>query len=173
MYTTTKEPIAEPVGLFKAGFHGAGGQYEPMDEQGIRRDIFQRVNCIFGLEINTSAGAPTRDSMIIDIVYDGFSMKDPHASRPMVFSTDYPAQTDRGFWYGFFMAPNYSKYCRSGKHTVVIKVAPRQAPAAGTASATQKLAARDFSEDAGGIVKTFEFMIYPESTPLPVNPDVE
>jgi hypothetical protein len=71
------------------------------------------------------------------------------------------------------MAPNYSKYCRSGKHTVVIKVAPRQAPAAGTASATQKLAARDFSEDAGGIVKTFEFMIYPESTPLPVNPDVE
>lgn len=167
------EKIAEPIGLFKAGFHGAGGQYQPMDEDGIRRDIFQRVNMIYGLEINTSAGAPTQKSMIIDFVYDGLCIQDPHASRPMAFSTDYPAQVDRGFWYGFCQAPNYSKYSRVGKHTVMIKVAPRTAPLHGTSSANQKLLPRDFSDAAGGVVKTFEFIIYPESQPLPADPDME
>ena len=167
------EPIADVIGLFKAGFHGAGGQFQPMDEQGIRRDIFQLTNIIYGLEINTDIGAPTKDSMIIDVEYDGFVQHDPQASNPMMFSTDYPAQTDRGFWYGYFRAPNYSKYCRVGEHTVTIKVGHRPAPLPGTASAAQKLAARDFSEAAGGVVKTFKLKIYPESTPLPVDPDME
>ena len=161
------EPIADVIGLFKAGPSGAGGQYEPMDEDGIRKDIFQHVNMIFGLEINTGVGAPTKDSMIIDVVYDGICIKDPHASRPMAFSTDYPSQVDRGFWYGFFRAPNYIKYSRVGKHVVTIKVAPRPAPLPGTTSATQKLLPRDFSEAAGGVVKTFEFMIYPASQQVP------
>jgi hypothetical protein len=167
------EPIATPIGLFKAGFSGAGGQYEPMDENGLRRDIFMRTNVIFGLMINTSVGAPTRKSMIIDFIYDDFCIRDPHASKPMIFSTDYPAQTDRGFWYGFCQVPGYSKYCRVGTHKVTIKVAPRQAPAAGTTSAHQILPPRDFSPEAGGVSETFEFKIYPASQPLPVNPDLE
>jgi hypothetical protein len=166
------EPIADPIGLFKAGAYGAGGQYEPMDENGIRKDIFQRVNMIYGLEINTSIKAPTKSSMIIDIVYDGLCIQDPHASNPMMYSTDYPAQTDRGFWYGFFRVPQYTKFFKVGKHSVTIKVAPRPAPLAGTSSANQKLLPRDFSDAAGGIVKTFEFIVYPTSQQLPdINSD--
>jgi hypothetical protein len=159
------EPIAKPIGLFKAGLSGAGGQFEPLDEKGIRHDIFQRTPVIFGLEINTSIGAPTKDSMIIDFVYDGLCIRDPHASNPMIMSTDYPAETDRGFWYGFCQAPRYTKFSKIGKHTVTIRVAPRPAPAPGTASATQILAPRDFSPAAGGVEATFELVIYPDSQP--------
>lgn len=159
------EPIAKPVGLFKAGASGAGGQFEPMTAMGIRHDFFQTYPIIYGLEINTSAGAPTKDSMIIDFVYDGLCIEDPHASHPMVFSTDYPAQTGRGFWYGFCDAPHYTKFSKVGNHTVTIRVAPRPAPQPGTTGATQTLAPRDFSPAAGGVEATFELTIYPASGP--------
>ena len=160
-----KEPIAEIIGLFKAGMSGAGGQFEPLGPSGIRHDIFQSTKVIFGLAINTSIGAPTKDSMIIDFVYDGLCIKDPHASNSMEMSTDYPVQTDRGFWYGFCQAPRYTKFSKPGKHTITIKVAPRQAPAPGTASIDQTLAPRDFSPESGGVEATFELMIYPDNMP--------
>ena len=62
------EPIAKPIGLFKAGPSGIGGQYEPMTPAGIRRDLFQLLpeGIAYGLAINAGPNAPTSESMIID-----------------------------------------------------------------------------------------------------------
>ncbi|MDD4136733.1 MAG: hypothetical protein PHT99_02420 [Methanoregula sp.] len=119
--------IANPVGLFKAGKSGAGGQYEPMTR--IRRDIFQRTNMIYGLKMTGAFKDLDPQSIIIDIEYDGVTEEDPQASRPLIFVTDDPAQKDRGIWYGTFKAPNNREsFSALGTHTVRIRVAPRQAP---------------------------------------------
>ena len=119
------EPVAIPVGLFKAGPSGAGGQAEPMSK--IRRDIFQLTNMLYGLQMTGAYAGKDPKSVIIDINYDGYIMEDPHSSRPMSFVTDDPAKP--GFWLGTFKSPNAgSKYSAVGTHTVTISVAPRQAP---------------------------------------------
>jgi hypothetical protein len=169
LYNMT-EYIAKPLGLSKAGSSGCGGSPEPLKR--IRRDMFQRSNILYALRWNTGAGAPTRDTCIIDLTYDGYTMEDPHSSRPMIFLTDY-AGKQSPYWLGMFQAPNGSyRYSAVGKHTVTIKVAPRVAPSPGTTSANETLPARDFSEAAGGITKTFEFEIYPTSDPLDPDPNM-
>lgn len=154
-------PIATPIGLFMAGYSGAGGDYIPL--KAINREIFQRLpnGIIFGLKIAVGAMAPTKDSMIIDVVFDNeqeSTLRDPHIVEQV---TDYPVdQATRGIvWFGAAKPPGYTQYSKYGKHNVLIKVAPRKAPAAGTASADQVLAARDFSPEAGGQVAEFSFQI--------------
>jgi len=120
------EAIAKPVGLYKAGKSGAGGQMEPLTK--IRKDIFQLTNMIYGLAMTGAYQKLDPHSIIIDAEYDGYVMHDPHSSRPMSFVTDDPAQ-NRGTWYGTFKAPNAGdKYSSVGKHKVRISAAPRKAP---------------------------------------------
>lgn len=228
-----KPPIAEPVGLFKAGKSGAGGQLEPMTR--IRRDIFQRVDMKYGLKLTGAYKNIGPQSMIVDIIYDGYCEHDPHSSRPMSFVADDPAQQDRGTWFGTFKAPNAGeKYSKIGEHIVVIQVAPRQPPVTTSHitivvpkdgqtkivtttstkevpiygkdcsgkviitgyteevttsemevpaeteityegySVTQELGPRDFSQEAGGQIGIFPFVIFPTSEPpydLPPNED--
>jgi len=221
---TNLPQIAVPVGLFKAGPSGAGGQYEPMTK--IRKDIFQLTNMIYGLRMTGAYANLDPKSIIIDIEQDGYVQQDPHSSRPMSFVTDDPKQKDRGIWFGTYKAPNagpdYSAV-RKG-HKVKISVAPRQAPIttmhmtivvpkdgetkivrttstrkvpiyeqkcgqtvvigykdevttsemevpATTEitytgnSVTQELGPRDFSPEAGGVTKEFEFEIFSSSLP--------
>jgi len=144
-----------------AGYSGAGGDYIPL--KAINREIFQRLpnGIIFGLRIATGATAPTKDSMIIDVIFDSkeeSTLRDPHIVEQV---TDYPVdQATRGIvWFGTAKPPGYTQYSKYGKHTVTVKVAPRGAPLAGTASADQVLAARDFSPEAGGQITEFSFEI--------------
>ncbi len=216
--------IAIPVGLFKSGKSGAGGQEQPLDR--IRRDIFQLTNMKYGLQMTGEYKGLDPKSIIIDIEYDGYKMEDPQSARPMSFVTDDPKQTDRGTWYGTFKAPNAGeKYSTVGRHKVRINVAPRQAPltqmhmtvvvpkdgATKTVTTTittrkpvygtgcngqpiiisyedvfetssmevpaeteityegysvkQVLGPRDFSPEAGGVTKEFEFEIFPSNLP--------
>lgn len=118
-------PIAIPVGLFKSGKTGAGGQ--PMPMKRIRRDIFQLTNMLYGLTMTGNYKGLSPKSVIIDIAYDGHIEHDPHAARPLDFVTDDPANP--GFWLGTFKAPNNKEeYSEEKIHTVRISVAPRQAP---------------------------------------------
>jgi hypothetical protein len=166
----TKSAIARPIGLFKAGPSGAGGEFQPLDR--IRHDIFQHLpeGIVYGLAIETAEGTPTQDSMIIDITFDGkTTYHDPQKDHTIQQVADYPIdQATRGLvWFCPVQPPRYTRYSRVGKHTVTIRVAPREAPAAGTDSAEQILGPRDFSEQVGGKHDTFTFEIYPESEPLP------
>lgn len=121
----TAPQIATPVGLFKAGKTGAGGQPRPMKR--IRRDIFQLTNMLYGLTMTGAYKGLDPKSVIIDIAYDGHVEHDPHAARPLDFVTDDPANP--GFWLGTFKAPNnMEEYSAEGKHKVRISAAPRQAP---------------------------------------------
>lgn len=121
----TLPQIAVPVGLFKAGKSGAGGDITPLIK--IRRDIFQLTNMLYGLQMTGAYAYLNPKSVLIDIEYDGYKMEDPHSSRPMSFVTDAPPKP--GFWLGTFKAPNSGEqYSMEGMHTVRISVAPRQAP---------------------------------------------
>jgi hypothetical protein len=164
-------PIATPIGLFMAGYSGAGGDYLPL--KAINREIFQRLpnGILFGLKIAAGAMAPTKDSMIIDVVFDNeqeSTLRDPHIVEQV---TDYPVdQATRGIvWFGAARPPGYTQYSKYGKHNVLVKVAPRKAPASGTASADQALAARDFSPEAGGQIAEFAFEI--KKGPIAPPPD--
>ena len=221
----TQPQIAIPVGLFKSGKSGAGGDINPLVK--IRRDIFQLTNMIFGLQMTGAYKGLDPKSIIIDIEYDGYKMEDPHSARPMSFVTDDPKQTDRGTWYGTFKAPNAGEqYSAIGRHKVKVSVAPRQCPltqmhmtsvvpgddATKTVCTTittkkpvygvspcsgqsiitgyedvietssmevpaetvityegysvkQVLGPRDFSPEAGGVTKEFEFEIFSSSLP--------
>lgn len=123
------QPIAEPVGLFKAGLSGAGGDLTPLIK--IRKDIFQLTNMLYGLQMTGAyAGQNPAKTVIIDIEYDGYTMQDPHSSRPMSFVTNDPG---KGFWLGTFKAPNANIYGQNtysslGKHKVKVSAAPRVAP---------------------------------------------
>jgi hypothetical protein len=172
--TEVKPPIAHPIGLFMAGPEGAGGEYIPLKR--MRRDIFQRLpeGIVYGLAINADADAPKQDSMIIDIIFDAaITLHDPQKDHTIEQVADYPIdQATRGIvWFCPVRPPRYTRYSRVGKHTVTIRVAPREAPAAGTDSADQVLGARDFSEKAGGKQETFTFEIYPASEPLDGAPE--
>jgi len=171
MYMTAKTPIATPVGIFMAGYSGIGGDYIPL--KSITRDLFQRLpnGVVFGLKIETGATAPTKDSTIIDVIFDGESasaLHDPHIIEQV---TDYPIDVaSRGLtWFGVAPVPRYTQYSTYGIHTVQIKVAPRQAPPAGTASATATLAPRDFSPEAGGRIAEFAFEI--RKGPVALSPE--
>lgn len=155
--------IGTPMGLSKAGVSGVGGDYIPL--KSIRKDFFDMSNMIYAIKFVSGKDAPhDKKSVIIDIVYDGYTMSDPHSARPMSFVTDYQNDPSKEAWFGTFKAPNAGKkYGKVGMHTVTIKVAPRKAPESGTASATEILPTRDFSEAAGGVIKTFTFEIYPET----------
>ena len=164
-----KEPIAEPIGLFMAGYSGAGGDYLPLGA--IHRDVFQRLpnGILFGLKIAAGEQAPTKDSMIIDVVFDNepdATIHDPHIVEQV---TDYPIQqAQRGIvWFGAAKPPGYSRYSKTGAHTVTVKVAPRAPPLPGTASADQVLAARDFSPEAGGRIAEYRFEIKKGPIPPP------
>jgi hypothetical protein len=123
----TQPQIAIPVGLFKSGKSGAGGDLNPLVK--IRRDIFQLTNMVYGLQMTGAYKGLDPKSIIIDIEYDGYKMEDPQSARPMSFVTDDPKQTDRGTWFGTFKAPNAGEqYSALGKHKVKVSVAPRQAP---------------------------------------------
>lgn len=161
VHSSMKEPIATPIGLYMAGYSGAGGDYIPL--KAINRQIYQRLpnGILFGLKINTGSGAPTQDSMIIDVIFDNekeSTLHDPHIIQQV---TDYPVdQATRGIvWFGTAKPPGYTQYSKYGIHTVAVKVAPRTAPASGTASADQTLDARDFSPEAGGQIAEFTFEI--------------
>jgi len=160
------EIIGTPMGLSKAGVSGVGGDYIPL--KSIRKDFFDMSNMIYAIKFVSGKDAPhDKKSVIIDIVYDGYTMSDPHSARPMSFVTDYQNDPNKEAWFGTFKAPNArKKYNKVGMHTVTIKVAPRKAPEPGTASANEILPERDFSEEAGGVIKTFTFEIYPESEPI-------
>jgi hypothetical protein len=152
-----------------AGVTGAGGEYIPLAR--IRRDIFQRLpeGIVYGLAINADTDAPKQDSMIVDITFDGqTTVHDPQKDHTIEQVADYPIdQATRGIvWFCPVKPPGYTRYSTVGKHTVTIRVAPREAPAAGTGSAEQVLASRDFSDKAGGKHDTFTFEIYPTSEPL-------
>jgi len=164
-------PIAEPIGLFMAGYSGAGGDYIPL--KSINREIFQRLpnGIIFGLKIASGIAAPTKDSMIVDVIFDNeveSTLHDPHIVEQV---TDYPVdQATRGIvWFGAAKPPGYTQYSKYGKHPVLVKVAPRKAPASGTASAAEVLAARDFSPEAGGRIAEFVFEI--KKGPIAPPPD--
>jgi hypothetical protein len=144
-----------------AGYSGAGGDYIPL--KSIYREIFQLLpnGIIFGLQINNKATAPTKDSMIIDVIFDSepdSTIHDPHIIEQV---TDYPIdQATRGItWFGVAKPPGYNRYCTYGTHTVLLKVGHRPAPSPGTASADEVLAARDFSPEAGGRIAEFKFEI--------------
>ena len=162
--------IAKPLGLSKAGTSGLGGSPEPLLK--IRRCDFQRLGGIlYALRWNVGSDAPTQDTCLIDIVYDGHTEQDPHSSRPLIYVTNY-AVKQSPWWLGQFAAPNgMSKFSAIGTHKVKISVAPRKAPAAGTGSANETLPARDFSEAAGGITKEFTFEIVPDNTPYDLPPE--
>ncbi len=154
--TQVTNPIAEPIGLFMAGYSGAGGDYIPL--KAIHREIFQRLpnGIIFGLKIEAGPTTPTQDSMIIDVVFDNeveSTLHDPHIIEQV---TDYPVdQARRGIvWFGTAQPPRYTPYSRYGKHTVLVKVAPRKAPTGAT-----DLPLRDFSPEAGGRIAEFAFEI--------------
>lgn len=185
----TSAYIAKPLGLNKAGTSGLGGYTEPLLK--IRRSDFQRLGGIrYALRWNVDIDAPTADTCLIDIVYDKLDpVQDPHASRPLTFITNY-AGKQSPWWMGAFAAPNTSHACSAiGEHAVTIKVAPRASPVTGkhleaiTASdgtvtyewvadsATQVLGARDFSEAAGGVIKTYTFEIVPDNTPYDLPPE--
>ena len=164
------EPIAKPIGLFKAGPSGIGGQYEPMTPAGIRHDLFQLLpeGIAYGLAINAGPNAPTSESMIIDVIYDRyFTLHDPHRDFAIEQVTDYPIdQATRGLvWFCAAPVPRYTRYSKIGKHTITIRVAPRTAPEPGTTGSTQTLGPRDFSPASGGVEATFEFTIYPDNGP--------
>lgn len=163
------EPIAAPIGVFKCGPSGAGnGDFIPIDGgQGwIRRDILQRNHIFFALMFNETA--PFRkESVIIDLIFDGdqrFIVHDPHLKTKELV-TDNPQRV--GDWFCPADLPRYTAFSRVGKHKLTVKVAPRPAPAEGTASATQDLGKRDFSPEAGGMVDTYEWEVKPSDTPFP------
>lgn len=165
------EFIAKPMGLAKAGPSGAGGQFEPLKR--IRKDIFDRVGIAYCLKFNEDAGfQPTKDTCLIDIIYDGYTQSDPHSSRPMVFVTGFANNSQKSGWFGWFKSPNnHARFGAIGKHAVTIKCAPRKTPTGwGAAAQNAEVAPRDFSETAGGISKTFEFEIYPETDPMDPDP---
>ncbi|MCK9581888.1 MAG: hypothetical protein M0Q92_15770 [Methanoregula sp.] len=126
----TKPAIATIRGLMKSGLSGAGG--DPIPLMRIRRDIFQLTNMLYELiPTGAYAGQDPKESMIIDIEYDGYRMEDPHSARPMSFVTDDPGKV--GKWLGTFKAPNAgiyggAAYSGSGTHRVKISVAPRTPP---------------------------------------------
>jgi hypothetical protein len=162
---TNKPPIATPIGLFMAGYSGAGGDYIPM--KAIYRDVYQRLpnGILFGLQIATGVAAPTKDSMIIDVIFDNekeSTLHDPHIVEQV---TDYPVdQATRGLtWFGVAKPPGYTQYSNYGIHTVTVKVAPRIAP-----SGTDPLPPRDFSPEAGGRIAEFVFEIKKGPIPAPV-----
>lgn len=151
-----------------AGYSGAGGDYIPL--KSIYREIFQRLpnGIVFGLKIENGAAAPTKDSMIIDVAFDGdkeSTLRDPHIIEQV---TDYPVdQTTRGLvWFGVAKVPGYTQYSTYGMHTVQIKVAPR-APAVSNADGTVTVAPRDFSPAAGGQIAEFAFEIKKGPIPAP------
>ena len=160
------EPIAAPTGVFKY----ENGQFAPIDGgQGwIRRDILQHGHIFFGLEFNEAA-AVSKDSVIIDLVFDGdqrFIVHDPHIKTSQLV-TNNPGPGD---WICPAELPRYVGFSAPKVHTLTVKVAPRPAPAAGTTSADQTLAPRDFSPEAGGVVDTYTWEIKPSDYPMPVAP---
>ena len=158
------EPIAIPVGLFQADGFGITLMkpettvYDPLvpaGAAGIRQDIFKMYGChvIYGLQILKGDFVPDKDTIIIDCEYDGVLIKDPHKQTPGQFNTDYPSQTDRGLWFGYFMPKQMPQYSMPGDHLVKISVAPRKT--------AQWMLPRDFSPEAGGVTKMFTLRILP------------
>ncbi len=147
------DPIAYPAGLFQAGKSGASGQFEPLTPKTRYMFTFgmgRRI--VYGLDFVKNSGfSPGNDTCIIDVVYDGVTIKDPHAQTPMEFVTAYPSQPERGLWYGFFEPPKLRKYTDPGIHMVTIKVAPRKT--------AQWMRGRDFSTEAGGRSMSYKFEI--------------
>ena len=153
------------MGIFMAGYSGAGGDYIPM--KAIYRDVYQRLpnGIIFALRINAGPNAPTKDSTIIDVIFDNekeSTLHDPHIIEQV---TDYPVdQATRGIaWFGSAKPPGYTQYSEYGMHTVTVKVAPRAAP-----TGTDPLPPRDFSPEAGGRIAEFVFEIREGPIPAPV-----
>ncbi len=156
VYKIMVDPIAFVKGLFQAGQSGAGGQFEPLTAK--TRNAFtygmgRRI--VYALDFVKKGFAPDKDTCIIDAVYDGVTIRDPHAQTPMEFFTNYPGQLDRGLWYSYFEPPRLRSFTDPGIHTVQIKVAPRKT--------AQYFRGRGFSPEAGGVISpVYKFEILPD-----------
>ena len=167
------EPIAAPIGVFKSGPSGAGnGDFVPIDGgQGwIRRDILQRNHILFGLMFNESAPTRNKESVIIDLIFDGDKSRIVHDPqlKTSELVTDNPAHA--GEWYCPAELPRYVAFSAPGIHKLTVMVAPRPAPVAGTTN-PPTLIPRDFSVAAGGVVDTYTWEIKPSDYPMPAAPD--
>ena len=147
-------PIGKIVGLFKAGPSGVGGQFQLFDKiDAYLWKMADQCHVVYGIVFNVHDELGSdKDAVIIDCIYDGVCIKDPHAANPGVFVTNYPGNMGGRTWFGYFTPPAYTKYLAPGKHTVQIKIAPRKI-------ILQYFRGRDFSPEAGGVVSdvfTFE-----------------
>lgn len=152
-------PIAKIAGLFKAGQSGVGGQFQPFDKiDGYLWKTAVQCRIVYGLIFNEMGKDILKDvdAVIIDILYDGVCIKDPHRSNPMSFVTNYPGANGGRLWYSFFTPPSYTKYLAPGWHTVTVRVAPRKF--------AQWMRGRDFSADAGGVTQSFKFEVIGDGT---------
>jgi len=156
----------DPIGKIQGIFKWEAQEYVILDQ--IKKSIFDRTRHIF-YAINFApgfkkidSGKSLADSVIIDITVDKdlpsrTLIRDPHKVQGgiiMPFVTDYPGEV---VWLGYFEVPGYDKYTRPGKHTVTIQIAPRKL--------AQWARGRDFSEAAGGISQTFEYLIIEDRQP--------
>ena len=163
-------PIAI-AGLFKSGYNGEGGDLVPLDttlDGSIQRHMFRLMNPQYGLVFDHKQDP--KKTVVIDAEYDGHVEHDPHAARPLDWVTDFPANNP-GMWLGYLMVPNNRwQYSATGVHTLKLKVAMRPALIVGqTTPAPRPVTDEDFI-NAGGVVKEFQFLIYPDSQPLIVPP---
>ena len=143
--------IGKILGLFKAGESGAGGQFQPLDK--IDAYVWKMNQCrlVYGIKFADMVGdlIENYDAVIIDCIYDGVCVKDPHAKDPMIFVTNYPGE--RAAWFAYFTPPSYLRFSEAGIHKVEIKIAPRKL--------LQYLRGRDFSAAAGGVTGEFQFEV--------------
>jgi hypothetical protein len=109
---------------------------------------------VYALDFLKGDFTPDKDTCIIDCIYDGVKISDPHAQTPMEFVTAFPSQPDRGLWFGFFEPPKLRRCTEPGKHFITICVAPRKT--------AQYFRPRDFSAEAGGEIRTYVFEILPD-----------
>ena len=161
-------PIGKIVGIFKTGIAGVGQHFTILDRiDSYTWKFANGCRIIYGIkfaDLPKDVLEKNSDAVIIDCVYDGVTVKDPHRSNPMIFVTNYPGNMGGRTWFGYFVPPSYTKYLAPGKHTVQIKIAPRKL--------LQALRGRDFSVENGGVIsEVFTFEVTGDGTNSLNNPD--
>ena len=160
--------MVKPIGFIQGIFKWERQEYTVLDT--IKKTAFDRTRNIF-YAINFSPdfgkienGKDVADSVIIDILYDvdmpsQTLIRDPQKLTGGVvlpYVTDYPGEV---VWLGYFTVPGYEKYTKPGVHSVTVKAAPRKL--------AQWMRGRDFSLEAGGVSKTFSYMIVEDRPQTP------
>ena len=159
------------IGIYKSGYNGEGGDLVPLDttpDGSIQRHMFKLMNIEYVLDFD-----PTQDprkTVMIDAIYDGKVEHDPHASRPLDWVTDFPANNP-GSWLGFLDVPNNRwQYFAEGEHTLKLRVAMRPALITGQTVPAPRPITDDDWFAAGGAVREFRFKVYSDQLPLIVPP---